>query len=67
VKTLNPMMISGKEMLPLVEGGKGVAVSDGHSSGAWAVAGGVGTVSGVNPDYRDDDGNIVAPTYKDPC
>jgi nitronate monooxygenase len=64
VKTLNPMMISGKEMLPLVEGGKGVAVSDGHSSGAWAVAGGVGTVSGVNPDYRDDDGNIVAPTYK---
>jgi len=64
VKTLNPIMISGKEMLPLLEAGKGVAVSTGESSGAWAKAGGIGTVSGVNPDYRNDDGDIVMPTYK---
>lgn len=64
MKSLNPVMISGREMLPLIEAGKGVAVSDGESSGAWAAAGGVGTVSGVNPDYWDDDGNTVAPTYQ---
>jgi NAD(P)H-dependent flavin oxidoreductase YrpB (nitropropane dioxygenase family) len=64
VKTLNPIMISGREMLPLLEAGKGVAVSDGESSGAWARAGGIGTVSGVNPDYLDDDGAMVMPSYK---
>ncbi len=64
MKTLNPVMVSGREMLPLLEAGKGVAVSDGASSGAWAKAGGIGTVSGVNPDYLDDDGNMVMPSYK---
>jgi len=64
VKALNPVKVSGRELLPLLEAGKGVAVSDGESSGAWAKAGGIGTISGVNPDYEDDDGNIVAPTYK---
>ena len=33
-------MISGKEVPPLVEGGKGIAVSNGESCGAWASAGG---------------------------
>ena len=47
---LNSVLISGKEVLPLIEGGKGVAVSNGLSSGSWAYAGGVGTFSGVNPD-----------------
>ena len=36
MKKINPVMISGKEVLPLIEGGKGIAVSDGNSSGAWA-------------------------------
>lgn len=45
---VKPLFISGAEVLPLVEGGKGVAVSDGASSGAWAAAGGVGTFSAVN-------------------
>jgi hypothetical protein len=31
-----------------VEGGKGVAVSNGLTAGAWAAAGGVGTFSAVN-------------------
>jgi NAD(P)H-dependent flavin oxidoreductase YrpB (nitropropane dioxygenase family) len=46
---LRPIEISGAEILPLVEGGKGIAVSDGASSGAWAATGGVGTFSAVNP------------------
>jgi hypothetical protein len=38
--SLEPIMISGREVLPVVEGGKGVSVSNGESSGAWAAAGG---------------------------
>ncbi|MCM0021576.1 MAG: nitronate monooxygenase, partial [Tagaea sp.] len=62
--SLEPMMISGREVLPLVEGGKGVSVSNGESSGAWAKAGGVGTFSGVNADHTDADGNVVRQIYK---
>ena len=32
VRKLNPIMISGKEVLPLIEGGKGINASDGRSS-----------------------------------
>lgn len=45
---LRPITLAGAEVLPLVEGGKGIAVSDGASAGAWAAAGGVGTFSAVN-------------------
>lgn len=62
-KKLNPTLISGKEVIPLIEGGKGVAVSDGGSSGAWAAAGAVGTISGVFADIIDDKGNIVPKVY----
>jgi len=55
--------MSGKEVLPLVEGGKGIAVSSGQSSGAWAAAGGVATFSGVNADSYDDNGNVIAQIY----
>ena len=64
LKNLNPVLISGKEVLPLIEGGKGVAVSNGLSSGSWAAAGGVGTFSGVNPDDYRDDGSIIRQIYK---
>lgn len=63
LKPLDPILISGREVLPLVEGGKGVNISTGISSGAWAAAGGVGTFSGVNADYYDEDGNPVAIRY----
>jgi NAD(P)H-dependent flavin oxidoreductase YrpB (nitropropane dioxygenase family) len=63
LKTLNPILLSGKEVLPVVEGGKGIAVSNGESSGAWAGAGGVGTFSGVNPDSYDADGNFIPQHY----
>ncbi|MBA4749620.1 MAG: nitronate monooxygenase [Alphaproteobacteria bacterium] len=63
MKTLRPLMISGAEVLPLVEGGKGIAVSSGQSSGAWAASGGVGTFSAVNADSYDDAGNIIPQVY----
>lgn len=64
MKALQPLFISGREVLPLVEGGKGIAVSNGQSSGAWAAAGGVGTFSGVNADSYDANGNIIPMVYK---
>ena len=63
-KRLSSFHISGKEVLPLVEGGKGISVSNGESSGAWAAAGGVGTFSAVNADARDDQGNLIPVVYR---
>jgi NAD(P)H-dependent flavin oxidoreductase YrpB (nitropropane dioxygenase family) len=60
---LSPLKLSGKEVLPLVEGGKGVAVSNGETTGAWAAAGGVGTFSAVNADSIDEHGNIIRTVY----
>lgn len=60
---LKPLLISGREVLPLIEGGKGISVSNGESSGAWALAGGVGTFSGVNADSFDGDGNLIRQIY----
>ena len=60
---LNSLKISGADVLPLIEGGKGVAVTSGKSSGAWAEAGGVGTISGVNADSYDSKGNIIPQIY----
>lgn len=63
MKPLNSIRISGRDVLPLVEGGKGVAVSNGESSGAWAKAGGVGTFSGVNADSYDPEGHTIRQIY----
>ncbi|AVM75258.1 NAD(P)H-dependent flavin oxidoreductase [Magnetospirillum gryphiswaldense] len=60
---LDPIVISGREVLPLVEGGKGINVSNGESSGAWAAAGGVATFSGVNADNYDENGNLIPMVY----
>jgi len=64
MKPLKSLVISGRETLPLIEGGKGISVSNGESSGAWASAGGVGTFSGVNADSYDKNGKLVEQTYK---
>ena len=64
LKSINAVMVSGKEVLPLVEGGKGISVSTGQSSGAWAAAGGIGTVSCVNADFYGPDGEIVPHIYR---
>lgn len=64
MKALNPLLISGREVLPVIEGGKGISVSNGESSGSWAAAGGVGTFSGVNADSYDANGNLIPQIYK---
>ncbi|CAN5218252.1 nitronate monooxygenase [soil metagenome] len=62
-KGLKPIVYGGREVWPLVEGGKGVAVSNHNSSGAWAAAGGIGTVSAVNADSYDATGKIIPQIY----
>lgn len=64
LEKLKPLVISGKEVLPIIEGGKGVAVSNGATSGAFAAAGAVGTFSAVNSDRYDDNGNVLPVEYK---
>ncbi|NBB71236.1 MAG: nitronate monooxygenase [Alphaproteobacteria bacterium] len=58
------LRISGADVLPLFEGGKGVAVTNGVSAGAWAATGGVGTFSGVNADFIDELGRHVPLIYR---
>ncbi len=60
---LKKVVISGKEVYPIVEGGKGVAVTNGYTAGAFAAAGAVGTFSGVNADTFDANGNAIPYTY----
>ena len=48
----------------MIEGGKGIGVTNGLSSGAWAAAGGVGTFSGVNADYYDENGRAIPQIYR---
>lgn len=64
MKKLNPIILSGKEVLPLIEGGKGINGSNGYSSGAWARENCVGTFSAVSPDALDNNGNVIIETFK---
>jgi NAD(P)H-dependent flavin oxidoreductase YrpB (nitropropane dioxygenase family) len=63
VKAINPIRMGGVDVLPLVEGGKGVAVSNGATCGGWATGGGVGTFSGVNADSYREDGTVIRQVY----
>jgi nitronate monooxygenase len=63
-KGLSPILYGGREVWPLVEGGKGVSATNHASSGAWAAAGGIGTVSAVNADSYDAEGKIVPQRYQ---
>ena len=62
-KGLKPILYAGREVWPLIEGGKGVSATNHASSGAWAAAGGIGTVSAVNADSYDAEGKIVPQIY----
>ena len=62
-KGLQPILYGGREVWPLIEGGKGVSATNHMSSGAWAAAGGIGTVSAVNADSYDPTGRIVPQVY----
>ena len=43
-KGLQPILYGGREVWPLIEGGKGVSATNHASSGAWAAAGGCADV-----------------------
>lgn len=59
MKELKLMDLCGKEVFPLFEGGRGVNVSNGFTAGAWAKENCVGTFSGVFPDIRNANGDVV--------
>nr|WP_217498126.1 nitronate monooxygenase [Sphingomonas zeae] len=61
---MSPILYNGREVWPLIEGGKGVAATNHASAGAWAAAGGVGTVSAVNADSYDAEGKIIPQIYR---
>lgn len=63
MRALNAIRLGGRELLPLIEGGKGISATSGASSGPWAFAGGVGTVSAVNADSYDDAGAVIPQIY----
>jgi nitronate monooxygenase len=63
IDKLKPVVISGKEVFPVVEGGKGIGATSGGSSGAFAEANAVGTFSGVNADSYDENGEKLAQIY----
>ena len=58
------ILISGKAVWPVIEGGKGVGVSNGITAGSFAAAGAVGTFSGVNAQYVDGNGEFIPLQYK---
>ncbi len=60
---IEAMTIGGREVWPLIEGGKGVSATNYRSSGAWAAAGGIGTVSAVNADTYDELGAPLPQIY----
>ncbi len=63
MKAIDAIRMGGVDVLPLVEGGKGVAVSNGATCGHWAAGGGAGTFSAVNADSFDADGMVIPQAY----
>jgi NAD(P)H-dependent flavin oxidoreductase YrpB (nitropropane dioxygenase family) len=61
---INAIRMGGVDVLPLVEGGKGISISTGVSSGHWAAAGGAGTFSAVNADSYDENGRLIPQVYR---
>ena len=64
MKAINEIRMGGVDVLPVVEGGKGVSISNGISSGHWASTGGVGTFSAVNADSYDASGEPIPQVYR---
>ena len=50
--------------MPIVEGGKGVGITTGITAGNFAKSGAVGTFSGVNADFIDENGKYIPLEYK---
>lgn len=60
---LKSVNLSGAEINPIIEGGKGVSVSDGVSAGHFAACDTVGTFSGVNGKLLDKNDNEIPLIY----
>ncbi len=63
LKTIKNFKISGIDCLPIIEGGKGIGITNGVSAGNFAKNNAVGTFSGVNADYIDENGKLVDLVY----
>jgi nitronate monooxygenase len=63
MQAINAIRMGGFDVLPLVEGGKGCAVSNGTTAGHWALGGGIGTISAVNADSYDADDKPIPQIY----
>lgn len=59
MKKINKVKISGELVFPIIEGGKGIGVSNGITAGAFAAAEAVGTISGVFPPGLSDEGKYT--------
>lgn len=62
---IKPYIVSGKQTLPIIEGGKGVGVTTGETAGNFAKNDCVGTFSGVNADWVDSNNEIIPLIYKE--
>lgn len=60
---LKKIHLSGADVLPIIEGGKGVGVTNGVTAGNFAKNNAIGTFSGVNADFYDEDGVYVPQTF----
>ena len=65
LKKIKSFSISGIETLPIIEGGKGVGITNGVTAGHFAKAGAVGTFSGVNADYIDENNKYHPLIFKE--
>ncbi len=63
MKPINAIRMGGVDVLPLVEGGKGVSISTGVTAGHWAASGGAGTMSAVNADFYDEHDTLIEQIY----
>jgi nitronate monooxygenase len=63
MKPINAIRMGGVDILPLVEGGKGVSISTGVTAGHWAASGGIGTLSAVNADFYDENDHLIEQVY----
>lgn len=61
---LKPLIIGGKEVWPVIDGGKGIGFTDGTSAGLWAKQGGIGTFSAAAANSYDENGLVIPYTFK---
>jgi NAD(P)H-dependent flavin oxidoreductase YrpB (nitropropane dioxygenase family) len=63
LKGLKPLIVRGKEYLPIIEGGKGIGATNGVSAGNFAACDAVGTFSGANAFDCDKNGVPLPQIY----